>query len=178
MDLLSKRSADGEAAAPVPKRKRRTKEEIARDKAAKAAKLQEEQEKVIAECKAAWQRVLAYRKVQPMTKKDIGDKVKARLAVEQYKTDLAGSVEWETDLATLNSMWVPYASVSTPPAEEVTTTTPVVVLEMSSPGLAAVLGKTKICNGNRMVTTSVNVANLIYYPPSQRAKLWFETHHW
>ena len=177
MDALSKRATDGAAGAPAPKRKRRTKEEIARDKAAKAAKLQEEQKQVVAQCKLQWDRIVVERtrKLAALVKKDIGDKVKASLAVEKYKTNLAGSVEWKTDLDTLKTMWLPYASAVTPPAEELSADTPVVVLEMCGIALGAVLGRTKIKNGNRMVTTEVAVANLVYYPPTQRVKLWYET---
>ncbi|KAH7113355.1 hypothetical protein EDB81DRAFT_670264 [Dactylonectria macrodidyma] len=109
-----------------------------------------------------------------MDKKQIGDRVKAALALNKYALNRT-VISLQMDTAFFRTFFVDNDKLSkplpiTPP--EFDETTPVVVVDLSHHQAGELLGVSKVKGGNRLATTHLAAMCVVFYPSRGTAKIW------
>ncbi|KAH8670745.1 hypothetical protein BGZ61DRAFT_537377 [Ilyonectria robusta] len=106
-----------------------------------------------------------------MDKKQIGDRVKAALALNKYALNRT----LQMDTAFFRTFFVDNDKLSKPlpiTPTEFDDTTPVVVVDLSRNQSGELLGVTKVKGGNRLATTHLAAMCVVFYPSRGMAKIW------
>ncbi|CEJ62727.1 hypothetical protein PMG11_11218 [Penicillium brasilianum] len=109
-----------------------------------------------------------------MNKKQIGDHVKASLALNKYALNRT-VLSLQMDTAFFRTFFVDNDKFSkqlpiTP--TEFDDSSPVVVVELSHQQAAELLGVSKVKGGNRFTTTHLAAMCVVFYPSLGMAKIW------
>ncbi|KAJ6039124.1 hypothetical protein N7499_003066 [Penicillium canescens] len=109
-----------------------------------------------------------------MDKKQIGDCVKAALALNKYALNRT-VINLQIDTAFFRTFFVDNDKLSKPVSitpTEFDDTSPVVVVEFSHHQAAELLGVSKVKGGNRLSTTHLAAMCVVFYPGRGTAKIW------
>ncbi|KAJ5743324.1 hypothetical protein N7533_010426 [Penicillium manginii] len=109
-----------------------------------------------------------------MDKKQIGDCVKAALALNKYALNRT-VVNLHMDMAFFRTFFVDNDKLSRPlpiTPTEFDDTSPVVVVDFSHHQAAELLGVSKVKGGNRLSTTHLAAMCVVFYPGRGLANIW------
>ncbi|KAH8753296.1 hypothetical protein F5883DRAFT_469381 [Diaporthe sp. PMI_573] len=112
-----------------------------------------------------------------MNKKEIGDHVKAALALNKYALNRT-VISLQMDTAFFRTLFVDNNKLSKPlpiTPTEFDDTTPVVVMDLSYHQASELLGVSKVKGGNRFATTYLAAMCIVFYPSRSTAKIWLST---
>ncbi|KAM4063390.1 hypothetical protein HRG_012671 [Hirsutella rhossiliensis] len=106
-----------------------------------------------------------------MDKKQIGDRVKAALALNKYSLNRT----LQMDTAFFRTLFVDNDKLSKPlpiTPTEFDDTTPVVAVDLIHHQAGELLGVSKVKGGNRLATTHLAAMCVVFYPSRGTAKIW------
>ncbi|KAJ5543901.1 hypothetical protein N7494_005180 [Penicillium frequentans] len=109
-----------------------------------------------------------------MDKKQIGDCVKAALALNKYALNRT-VINLQMDTTFFRTFFVDNDKLSIPlpiTPTEFDDTSPVVVVDFSHHQAAELLGISKVKGGNRLRTTHLAAMCVVFYPSRGTAKIW------
>ena len=105
-------------------------------------------------------------------RRKMGDAVKSMLSMEKYCMKAECHTTIDIAMEVFKELVVPNSSRLTP--ETFTTTTPVVVALIKGPEAAGkIFGKTKIRGGNRYEQCEMEKCDIVFFPPSGEARIWW-----
>ncbi|KAF2670265.1 hypothetical protein BT63DRAFT_424209 [Microthyrium microscopicum] len=108
------------------------------------------------------------------TKKDIGDRVKASLALEKYHIPRT-HFKMDMDLKFFRNFFIDNDSLTKPlqpTPEDFDEITPVVMIEMGNKSAGEILGVSKVKGGNRMATTHLAAMCVVFRPKQGKCDIW------